>query len=150
MTSSVLPSCSVRVTVVMEPFSPPSSFVQTMRDGEGCGVVLERAGTAGLDVASPFHERWCVHRDERPSGGRANRDDVRNNHRARVGVKTESGRLGRLRWLVSRIEIDSDREGRRRTHPQRTTTPVSLYRTMNVPREHLEDLRMSSHHLLNE
>src|SRR4029453_13204521 len=33
MTSSVLPSVSVRVTVVTEPFSPPSSFVQTMRDG---------------------------------------------------------------------------------------------------------------------
>src|SRR5262249_25160473 len=32
-TSNVLPSASVRVTVVTEPFSPPSSFVQTMRDG---------------------------------------------------------------------------------------------------------------------
>src|SRR3954454_9669363 len=33
MTSIVLPSFSVRVTVVMEPFPPPSSFVHTMRDG---------------------------------------------------------------------------------------------------------------------
>src|SRR4029079_8735 len=33
MTSSVWPSFSSKVTVVTEPLSPPSSFVQTMREG---------------------------------------------------------------------------------------------------------------------
>ena len=33
MTSSVRPSFSSNVTVVTEPFSPPSSFVQTMSEG---------------------------------------------------------------------------------------------------------------------
>jgi hypothetical protein len=33
MTSSVWPPFSSKVTVVTEPFSPPSSFVQTMREG---------------------------------------------------------------------------------------------------------------------
>src|SRR5215470_15404916 len=57
MTSSVLPPCSSKVTVVTGPPSPPSSLVQTRRE---CGVtsIYLPKNSSGFEASSPNTKRY--------------------------------------------------------------------------------------------